>query len=281
MTRLGGPRRTKTKGYTSERLNKCADIWDNLTEEIGDQILHELGVDDKTIQTQDYIKPRTSSNGFWAMLPKFRKIIFDEYTNYDGNYHKVSETFNDIIYQIANPKILMERNALRKHNQGTGYPKQIQEIADFWRTSLESLNEEGDVVSVHEKILNELGLDSTNYSDIGSKITNFSNMKKEYQIKIYESCYDVMYKEIIKSKTLAECIESVELIPDKYNVNPKPKSKQAKVKPKKPINLNVMCWNCETQTKILSLSEAFDCNNCKEKLWIGDQGYEKVGDMYR
>ncbi len=59
--------------------------------------------------------------------------------------------------------------------------------------------------------------------------------------------------------------------------------KMIKVKNVKPKNVKVTCWHCgNKEQKILSFDDTFDCDKCKEPLWIGSGGYvEQVGGIYR
>ena len=54
-------------------------------------------------------------------------------------------------------------------------------------------------------------------------------------------------------------------------------------KAKSKSNVKVTCWHCGNKDqKILSFEETFDCDKCKEPLWIGSGGYvEKMGGIYQ
>ncbi len=56
-----------------------------------------------------------------------------------------------------------------------------------------------------------------------------------------------------------------------------------KAKSKSRLNVKVTCWHCGNKDqKILSFEDTFDCDKCKEPLWIGSGGYEeKMGGIYQ
>lgn len=219
----------KKSKLSAKDLNMCAKIWDHTNEETADQILHELGVDYSYIESGSYMKA-DCANGFFSMKIKYQKMLLDEFENYDGNYNGKSETFNDMIFQVKNPKDMYQ--------------------TELWWNNLDP-EDKGEI------FLNDGSNSFVDDNDCCS--LKWNELEHHVQWFLHE----------VRMETFFPYVK----IGHSYKVH-------AKTKPK---NYKVTCWHCgNSDQKVLSFSEAFECTKCDELLWIGNGGYvEQVEGIYQ
>lgn len=173
-----------------------------------------------------------------------------------------------------------------KYKRGYNYPKEIQEVADFWRSlfysktildneNTVSLQDQKDGTNeLQKQILFELSEDGLTENASRNESFSFGNLKKEYQVLVFESYYG--YKKgkcntRYESKSMLEQMVIAKLIR-----TPREKERQ------KALNTNVTCWHCGNEDqKIQSIDEAFPCTKCDEDLWVGDGGFNKIGGIFK
>ena len=187
-------------------------------------------------------------------------------------------------------KKITSKSLMQTFKHGDKYPKEIQEVADFWRSLYYHNGTDDEVITkndmgdsaIQEQILYELSddgqVDSDGLADmkIASRNSSFSlsNLKKPYQVLIFDSYYAYKTGKGMKSELESQTMIDVMLKADLINT---PKEKEQK----KAIDTKVLCWSCGQKTKILSFDEAFQCCECGELLWIGEGGFNKVGEIYK
>lgn len=223
----------KESSLSKKDIQLCADIWDHSNEETADQILHELGVDHSWIESGGYMKA-DCGNGFFSMKLKYQRMIVNDFEEYNGSCDMASETFNEMIYQVKNPKDMYQ--------------------TERWWLGMDIIDRE-DLFNKYET--EEMLLDDCSLE--------WNKIEHHIQWFIHE-------------------VRMIELFPyiDLGNGWHKAKLKALDQK-RKPKNYKVTCWHCgNSDQKVLSFDEAFECTKCDELLWIGDGGYvEQVEGIYQ
>ena len=167
------------------------------------------------------------------------------------------------------------RSVMETYKRGVEYPKEIQEVSTFWSSLFYNNKDEKGNSATQEQILFELSEDGVaqDYSRNGS--FSFSNLKKQYQVLVFDSYYAYKSgKKItpeLESDTMLDVMVEAEIIKT-------PKQKEEM----KALDSTVKCWSCDDPNqKIVSVEHAFPCSKCGELLWTGEGGFEKVGDIYK
>jgi len=215
-----------------------------------------------------------------------RKRNFNRRRTANGNYHRDRDSnrwVNDTEKSLEEEEETTLENQRREQAQGSvmetykrglKYPKEIQEVHDFWGTLYYKFDEHGDN-SLQKDIINELSDDGIIDDASRNGSFSFGNLTKEYQVLVFESYY--RYK---SGKNIEPIYESDLMIQQMAEANliktPKQKIEE------KAIDSKVTCWNCDDPNqKIVSVEDNFPCSNCKEMLWVGEGGFVLKGGIYK
>jgi len=173
----------------------------------------------------------------------------------------------------------LQKSVMETYQRGK-FPKEIQEVADFWRSlyynnrDVENEDGENGNSAVQQEIIFELSDDGDPINASRNESFSFGNLEKEYQVLVFESYYG--YKKgkcntRYESKTMLDSMVKAKLIR-----TPREKERE------KALSTNVTCWHCGNEDqKIQSIDEAFPCSKCDEDLWVGDGGFNKIGGIFR
>lgn len=179
-------------------------------------------------------------------------------------------------------KKITSKSLMQTFKQGDKFSKEIQEVANFWTSLYHHEDSDGGDSAIQEQILYEFSddgiLDKDGLADMKIASRNeslsFSNLKKAYQVLVFDSYYAYKTGKGMKSELESQTMIDVMIKAGLINT---PKEKEQK----KALDTKVTCWSCGQKTKILSFDEAFQCCECGELLWIGEGGFNKVGEIYK
>jgi len=177
-------------------------------------------------------------------------------------------------YRNETEKSLDEETSVMENYSYGKFPKEIQEVADFWR----SLYYKNNNTTIQEQILYELSEDGLIENATRNSSLSFSNLTKDYQVLVFESYYGYKSgkcKPKYESDTMLLSMVEAKLIK-----TPREKEHEKEVQELK--KSTVKCWHCDDPNqKILSIEEVFKCTKCGESLWVGEGGYEKKMGVWK